>query len=289
MDDYEADDVLGSIARQYSDSYKVVLVTGDKDAYQLLSDKNVSIYAGKKGITEFESIDADTVIEKLGVRPEQIIDYMALTGDAVDNIPGVKGIGEKTASKLLQQYGTLDNIYKHLHELTGKIKEQIESQKDSAYLSRQLVTIKTDIPLSLSIEKALTPDLHNEKVRQIFKNLEMDSIARELGDTEKSISIKEIAGYSTVTDIDTLNNVIAAIKNAGLVSFDTETTSSRPMEAELVGVSFSIAPQSGWFIPVGDSSLWGYNAVPKDQLLQKIKTILEDDTIKKVGQNISLK
>ncbi|MGB4269358.1 MAG: DNA polymerase I [Spirochaetota bacterium] len=286
MDDYEADDVLGSIANQYSGKYKVVLVTGDKDAYQLLSDRNVSIYAGKKGITEFESINADAVVEKLGVKPEQIIDYMALTGDAVDNIPGVKGIGEKTASKLLQQYGTLDNIYKHLHELTGKIKEQIESQKDSAYLSRQLVTIKTDISLPLSIEKALTPDLHKEKVRQLFKNLEMDSIARELGNAEKSISVKEIAGYSTITDIDSLNNVIEAIKKAGLVSFDTETTSSRPMEAELVGVSFSIAPESGWFIPVGDSSLWVYNAMPKDQMLLKIKTILEDETIKKIGQNI---
>ncbi len=286
MDDYEADDVLGSVARQYSDSYKVVLVTGDKDAYQLLGDKNVSIYAGKKGITEFESIDADAVVQKLGVKPEQIIDYMALTGDAVDNIPGVKGIGEKTASKLLQQYETLDNIYTHLHELTGKIKEQIESQKDSAYLSRQLVTIKTDIPLPFPIEKALTPHLHNEKVRQLFKNLEMDSIARELGDTEKSISVKEMAGYFTVTDSEMLGNVVAAIKNAKIVSFDTETTSSRPMEAELVGVSFSIAPQSGWFIPVGDSSLWGYNAIPKDQMLHIISTVLEDENIRKVGQNI---
>ncbi|MCX8125198.1 MAG: DNA polymerase I [Spirochaetes bacterium] len=286
MDNYEADDVLGSVASQYSGKYKVVLVTGDKDAYQLLTHKNISIYAGKKGITEFESIDANAVVEKLGVKPEQIIDYMALTGDAVDNIPGVKGIGEKTAAKLLQKYGTLDNIYLHLHELTGKIKEQIESQKDMAYLSRQLVTIRTDIQLPLTIENALTPDLHNEKVRQIFKRLEMDSIARELFDAEKSISIKEIAGYSTITDIQTLTNVITAIKNAGIVSFDTETTSSRPMEAELVGVSFSIAPQSGWFIPVGDSSLWGYNAIPKDQMLELIKSILEDETIKKVGQNI---
>jgi DNA polymerase-1 len=286
MDDYEADDVLGSIARQYSDTFKVVLVTGDKDAYQLLTDKNVSIYAGKKGITEFESIDAASVVEKLGVTPEQIIDYMALTGDAVDNIPGVKGIGEKTASKLLQQYKTLDNIYQHLDELTGKIKEQIETQKDLAYLSRQLVTIKTDIQLPINIQDALTPDMHNEKVRQLFKKLEMDSIARELGDTEKSISVKEISGYAIVTDIEALAGVIEAIQKAGIVSFDTETTSSKPMEAELVGVSFSVAPQSGWFIPVGDSSLWGYNAIPKEELIKRLKVVLEDANIKKVGQNI---
>lgn len=286
LDDYEADDVLGSIARQYCDTFDIVLVTGDKDAYQLLTYPNVSIYAGKKGITKFESIDAASVVEKLGVRPEQIIDYMALTGDAVDNIPGVKGIGEKTAAKLLQQYKTLDNIYQHLNELTGKIKEQIETQKDSAYLSRKLVTIKTDIQLPINIQDALTPDVHTEKVRQLFKKLEMDSIARELGNTEKSISVKEISGYITVTDSETLTNVIDAIKKEGIVSFDTETTSSNPMVAELVGVSFSIAPQSGFFIPVGDSSLWRYNAIPKEKLLEQLKVVLEDENIKKVGQNI---
>ncbi|MGQ9843917.1 MAG: DNA polymerase I [Spirochaetota bacterium] len=286
IDDYEADDVLGSIASQYSNTFKVVLVTGDKDAYQLLTDTNVSIYAGKKGITEFESIDAASVVEKLGVRPEQIIDYMALTGDAVDNIPGVKGIGEKTAAKLLQQYNTLDNIYQHIDELSGKIKEHIKIQKESAYLSRTLVTIKTDIQLPINIQDALTPDVHNEKVRQLFKKLEMDSIARELGNTEKSIWVKEISGYSTITDLETLTNVIEAIKKEGIVSFDTETTSSKPMAAELVGVSFSVAPQSGFFIPVGYSSLWGYNAIPKEKFLEQLKVILEDESIKKIGQNI---
>lgn len=286
MDDYEADDVLGSIAAQFSDTYKVVLVTGDKDAYQLLTYPNVILYAGKKGITEFEIIDAHAVIEKLGVTPQQIIDYMALTGDAVDNIPGVRGIGEKTAAKLLQQYQSLDAIYKHLHELTGKIKEQIEKQKDLAYLSRQLVTIKTDINIPISIENAKTPNFHNDTARQIFKKLEMDSIVRELGETEKSMTVEQKKGYSIVTDEETLYNVITRIKQAGLVSFDTETTSAKPMEADLVGVSFSIAEGSGWFIPVGDSSLWSQPAVPKENLLEHLKTVLEDKSIKKVGQNI---
>lgn len=119
MDDYEADDVLGSIAAQFSDTYKVVLVTGDKDAYQLLTYPNVIFSMLKKGITEFEIIDAHAVIEKLGVTPQQIIDYMALTGDAVDNIPGCAVLAKKQQRKLLQQYQSLDAIYNHLHELTG--------------------------------------------------------------------------------------------------------------------------------------------------------------------------
>jgi len=289
--DFEADDVLGTVAKKYaSKDVEVVLVTGDKDAYQLVG-KHVSIYANKKGITEFELYDAKAVKEKLGVAPEQVIDYMALTGDTSDNVPGVYGVGEKTARTLIEKYGSLDALYAHLDEVKGKLRETLEKNRDMAYLSRTLVTIRTDIPLELNLAHAALPDFRTPAARDFFTGLEMDSIARELFPAREEPAAqepprKEEKDYRIVRTVADLGEAIGAVKKAGLVSVDTETTSTNPVAAELVGISLSVAPRSGWYVPIIAQSLFSEQVIDRDDALAMLKPVLEDEKIAKVGQNI---
>ncbi|HLB30825.1 MAG TPA: 5'-3' exonuclease H3TH domain-containing protein, partial [Gammaproteobacteria bacterium] len=177
--DFEADDVLGTIAKKYaSRDVDVMLVTGDKDAYQLVGG-NVKIYANKKGISEYEVYGAKEVEEMLGVRPDQVIDYMALTGDASDNIPGVKGIGEKTAQKLINAFGSLDGLYDRIDEVSGKQKEILIREKDMAYLSRDLVTVRTDLPIRHDISELRFEGVSADAAVPYFRKLEMSSIIKD--------------------------------------------------------------------------------------------------------------
>ena len=177
--DFEADDVLGTIAKKYaSNDVEVMLVTGDKDAYQLVED-NVKIYANKKGISEYEIYGAKEVEEMLGVRPDQVIDYMALTGDTSDNVPGVKGIGEKTAQKLIATYGSLDGLYARIDEVTGKQKETLLREKEMAYLSRDLVTVRTDLPINHPIDEFAYRGIDPDTAVPYFRKMEMNSIIKD--------------------------------------------------------------------------------------------------------------
>ncbi len=291
--DYEADDVLGSIARAHaSKNLEVVLVTGDKDAYQLVDD-NTSIYANRKGITEFETYDAAAVRGKLGIGPGQVIDYMALVGDASDNIPGVRGVGEKTALKLIQEEGSLDKIYENLDRVKGKLRETLATNRDMAYLSRDLVTIRTGLPIAFDIEDARTPDFHSEAARAYFRSHEMDSIAHELSGDETiggaplaASAARADRDYRIVASAAELVEAIAKIRKAGMVSVDTETTSVNPVAAGLVGISLSVRENAGWYIPVMNLSLFSEECVDRSEALALLKPVLEDPSIKKIGQNI---
>ena len=291
--DYEADDVLGTIAEKYaSKQLEVVLVTGDKDAYQLVG-RNVSIYANKKGITEFEIYDEKAVKEKLGLSPQQVIDYMALTGDTSDNIPGVRGVGEKTAQRLISDYGSLDNIYAHLGEIKGKLKETLKENREMAYLSRDLVTIRTKLPVEIDLEEARPPVLRDKKAYEYFMGLEMKSIAQEFmpeegaeGSPVKGDAVKSQRSYAIVKSKKELEDVVRQIRSAGIVSVDTETTSTNPVAAELVGISLSIKENSGWYIPIMHRSLFTEEHLDPEKALAILKPVLEDASIKKIGQNI---
>jgi len=291
--DYEADDVLGTIAEKYaSKQLEVVLVTGDKDAYQLVG-RNVSIYANKKGITEFEIYDEKAVKEKLGLSPQQVIDYMALTGDTSDNIPGVRGVGEKTAQRLISDYGSLDNIYAHLAEIKGKLKETLKENREMAYLSRDLVTIRTKLPVEIDLEEARPPVLRDKKAYEYFMGLEMKSIAQEFmpeegaeGSPVKGDAVKSQRSYAIVKSKKELEDVVRQIRSAGIVSVDTETTSTNPVAAELVGISLSIKENSGWYIPIMHRSLFTEEHIDPEKALAILKPALEDASIKKIGQNI---
>ncbi|HOS38182.1 MAG TPA: DNA polymerase I, partial [Spirochaetota bacterium] len=294
-EDFEADDVLGTLATTHgSKSLEVVLVTGDKDAYQLVGP-HVRIYAGKKGITEFDIYDAKAVEEKLGITPTQVIDYMALTGDASDNVPGVKGVGEKTALQLITDYRTLDGVYAHVDEITGKLKDKLIESKEMAYLSRDLVTIRTDLPLQFDIERAALPDLKTPAVRSYFAQYEMKSIIKDIfgdgagGDDGAAAAPgtdRATRDYRTVRTADELAAACAAIRAAGEVSVDTETTSVNPVDAELVGISLSIAPNAGWYVPVACDSLFSEAILDRDAALEVLRPMLEDPAVRKIGQNI---
>ncbi|HPJ38944.1 MAG TPA: DNA polymerase I [Spirochaetota bacterium] len=288
-DNFEADDILGSIAVQFaSDETDIMLVTGDKDAYQLVNDK-VRIYANKKGISDYEIYDTDAVTQKLGVTPGQVIEYMALTGDTSDNIPGVRGIGEKTAQKLIAEYSSIENLYNNLDKIKGKQKEYLEEYRENALLSRELVTIKTDIPLGLQLDDAAVPELDTEETRTYFEHLEMNSVIRDFfGEPEQkddAIAAPD-REYRIIRDVPALEAAVAEITKAGFVSFDTETTSVNPVEAELVGISFSVRENSGWYIPVIDGTLFSETIIERGTALRIVKPMLENEKIKKIGQNI---
>ncbi len=287
--DFEADDVLGTLAKRFaSEETEVVLVTGDKDAYQLVGE-HVSIYAAKKGITEYEMMDAASVTEKLGITPDRVIDYMAITGDTSDNVPGVKGIGEKGAQKLIAEFSSLDAVYAGIDRVTGKQRDLLLAGKESAYLSRDLVTIRTDIPLHFALDQAAFTGISRAAARDYFQRLEMNSIVQDFfqGEEPKGQgSVSDEKEYHTVTNADELREVVKAIREAGYVSVDTETTSVNPVEADLVGISLCVRERAGWYIPVHEATLFSGGGMPKEEALAILAPVLEDGSIRKIGQNL---
>jgi len=302
--EFEADDVLGSAARRYgAEDLEVMLVTGDKDAYQLASD-SVRSYANKKGISEYEIYGPEEVADLIGVRPDQVIDYMALAGDSSDNIPGVKGIGEKTAQKLIARYGSLDNLYMHIDELSGKQKEMLVNGRDAAYLSRELATVRTDLPLDLDLAGLKFSGINTGDAVSYFQQLEMSSIVRDFFSSATEVAAKDAAkdvaggpdqesayrdkgkSYRIIRTEDELNDLIRRIKKAGGVSLDTETTSLSPVEAELVGMSFSIKEGEGWYLPFLNKEMFSGGYGDPSRSLELLKPLLQDGSIKKIGQNI---
>ncbi len=287
-EDFEADDILGTMAERFGrGDTEVYLVTGDKDAYQLLSD-NVRIYANKKGISEYEILDAESLKEKLGLTPAQMTDYMAITGDTSDNVPGVKGIGEKGALKLISEYGSLDGVYRHLEDIGGRQKDLLLKEKEMAYLSRNLVTIRRDVPLNLDLERAGVPDFRTPAVREYFERLEMRSIVQEFLENGSAGERKEAPArnYRILREPDELRAVIGELGKAGIFSVDTETTSASPVDAEVIGVSFSIKEGEGWYLPLDPGNLFRQDVPERGESLAVLKPILEDPSVRKVGQNI---
>ncbi len=291
LEDYEADDVLGTASKLFgSEETEVMLVTGDKDAYQLLNE-NVKIYANKKGISEYEIYTHENISEKTGITPDRVIDYMALVGDTSDNVPGVKGIGEKTALKLINEFSTLDNIYENIESIKGKTGTLLKEGKESAYLSQDLVTIRLDAPVTATLPE-LEFNGFSEGAAGFFHEMEMESIVKDFfkGTDAKSpansATDRENRHYITIKTLEELDETIDALKKAGTFSFDTETDSIRPMEAELVAMSFSIEENQGWFLPLISRGLFSDDIPDRDESLKRIKPLLENGNIKKIGQNI---
>lgn len=291
LENYEADDILGTVAKNFaSPETEVVLVTGDKDAYQLLNE-NVKIYANKKGISEHEIYTHDNIVDKTGIPPERVIDYMALTGDTSDNIPGVKGVGEKTAQKLIGEYGTLENIYENLDSIKGRSATLLKEGKDQAFLSRDLVTIRLNAPIETKLEDLIFNGYKDDAV-EFFTENEMDSIVRDFfPNTKQSQEAapalkKEERRYATIETVEELKKVISDLEEAKVFAFDTETDSVKPMEAELVGMSFSIEENQGWFLPLMSRGLFGGDVIDREEALSLVIPLLQNEEIKKIGQNI---
>jgi len=294
LEGFEADDLIGTISKNVEKgNSNVVLVTGDKDFCQLVSEKVTLLDTMKNKITGLEEVK-----EKYGVSPDRVIDVFALAGDAVDNIPGVKGIGEKTAVSLISKYGSLDELFENLEDVTKRQKTLLEEKREDAELSKELVTIKTDVDIETDLDKFQYPGFDGNKLREIFNDLEFRNLLKELGDddgSENEISDNDkynssvsYNNYYLVLNEKELEKVIARIKKTGELSVDLETTSQFPMLAKIVGVALCPAPHESYYVPVAHRALTDSNSkqLALDLVLKILKPILEDEKIAKIGQNL---
>jgi DNA polymerase-1 len=283
----EADDVMGTLARQAeAEGLEAVLVTGDKDLLQLVTDKT-KVYDPNKG-DDGIWYDPAGVKERYGVEPNHVIDILGLMGDTADNVPGVRGIGEKTAIKLLEKYGTMEGLYGHVDELKGKQKEKVIADKDMAFLSKTLVTIDTSIPLDATLESFRTKPLDNEKLAAVFADLEFQKLFEEFSPDSEPADLD----YRLILTREELDAVAASIRKSGAVAVDTETTSVQAMGARLVGISLSFAPNSGFYIPVSHQPEAMYiddlpvTGLEVDEAFEALRPVLEDPSIGKIGHNL---
>ena len=307
MEGYEADDVLGSVARLVAgQGLGVKIITGDRDLLQLVNQRTAVYLAGDDQNQNY--ITDEDVVRKLGVRPDQVVDYKAIVGDKSDNIPGVAGVGEKTAVTLLEKFGTLDAIYKNIDQVENRWKTKLETDKDTAYLSRDLAQIHTDLEIKLNLDEAKAHEFDSAKVEEFFKELEFRTLIKTLErltgkesssasskpssgqlsmfETEaKVVSVKPPTSSIDVKVVDTnekLNDLAKQLASAKVIAFDTETTSTEEMQADIVGISLAIKEAEGFYIPIGH--LTGNN-LPLEQVVSVLHDPLTDPRIQKVAHN----
>ncbi len=259
LEGFEADDVLGTIARQSKQAgVPAHIITGDRDLLQLVNDNTRVELPARRGSLPPEVYDTPAVIERFGVRPNQIVDWKALVGDTSDNIPGVKGVGAKTATKLLNEYDTLDNIYANIPDIKGALRKKLEEGQESAYLSYQLAKIVTDAPITLDLEACVAHDFDVTAVLDIFRDLEFRTLTRMLleqveivdGDLDE-IQTQPATETIIVRTRAELTALVKKLNQAGMISFDVETTGLDKMTAAVVGVCLAVEPPVGYYIPIG--------------------------------------
>jgi len=283
---YEADDIIGTLALKGSKAgFRVVIVSGDKDMMQLVSPEVQMLDTMKN-----KWIGVNEVKEKFGVPPEKVIEVMGLMGDSSDHIPGVKGVGPKTATELIQKYGSIEKLYKCIDEIEKKkLKEKLIQDKERALLSRKLVTIDTAMKLECSLDDLKVRPSKNKDLRKLFSEFEFSSMLAVLeeGSEETSKTTQPLKKkYETVLTEAAFNRWIKKLKKNKIFALDLETTSLRPVQARAVGISFSCNTGEACYIPLGHSYLGMPDQLGVDWVFDKLKPILEDPKIKKVGQNI---
>jgi DNA polymerase I len=291
LEGFEADDIIGTIAKAAErDGYEVWCVTGDKDYFQLVSDR-VRIYNPRKVAEAPERLGREEVKAKFGVYPEQVIDKLALMGDSSDNVPGVPGVGPKSADALLEQFGSLDEILKRTDEIKAKgVREKVTANTELARLSRELVTIHTQVPIPFDLPSLARRPVDYEATKKLFMELEFTSLLRQLGSAEGIEQAKPTeqgtsAAYRTVASMEELRALMARLLSCREIAVDTETTSLDPLQAELVGVSLSDQAECGYYIPMGHTQEAEKN-LPKEEALAVLKGLLELPSVSKFGQNI---
>lgn len=313
MDGYEADDVLGSVAKiAAAEGLGVKIITGDRDLLQLVNERTAVYLAGDD---QTYITDAD-VIKKLGVRPNQVVDYKAIVGDTSDNIPGVKGVGEKTAVALLEKFQTLDAIYANLEQVEKRWQGKFEASKETAYMSRDLARIETDLKLKFSLEDARVKPFDGSALETFFKEMEFKTLVTKvpaisggtLASEPKTPTVKtgkNKAGQMTmfaeaapqpvavmvkpsnievviVDSEEKLKSLAKELDKAQVISFDTETTGTEEMNAELVGISLAVKNGQGYYIPVGHAS---GNNLPIEKVIDALKPSMTNPKIGKVAHN----
>ncbi|HZF17200.1 MAG TPA: DNA polymerase I [Steroidobacteraceae bacterium] len=300
----EADDVIGTLAKRGLEAgLEVVVSTGDKDMAQLVDGRLKLVNT----MTE-TTLDRAGVKAKFEVFPEQIVDYLALVGDSSDNIPGVPKVGPKTAAKWLNEFGTLDNLLAHAAEVSGKVGESLRENLATLELSRKLAIIRCDVPLELAIDGLAPKPPDIERLRALYRRLELNSLLRQLGDgplappaavhaPQAQTAPLEPANasapapaparhYDLVLTHEQLDGWLRALASAELIAFDTETTSLDYMVAEIVGVSFCVEPGRAAYVPLAHNYAGAPDQLPRDAVLAKLKPLLEDPDRAKLGHHL---
>ncbi len=249
---WEADDVIGTLAEAAGDhGLRTVIVSGDKDFYQLIDDQTYLLNPGRGGpaAVEEEWVTPENAAERLGIPPRQVTDYLALLGDSSDNVPGVPGIGKKTASALLAEYESLDDIIEHVEDVNPtRARNALLGHADQARLSRDLVTIRTDVPITLDLEPLARRKPDPEKLRELFIELEFHSLVRELAAAQE---VQKAVEYRVVHEPGAVMEIVDAARSAGRVSVAALGSSRDPMNAELVGLALAVEPGRSWYLPFG--------------------------------------
>ena len=309
---FEADDVLGTIARQMQGRVPVHIITGDRDLLQLVDDNTRVELPPRRAGDSAEVYDADGVFGRLGVRPDQVVDFKALVGDVSDNIPGVRGIGDKTAVKLLAEYGTLANLYAHLDDIKGALRQKLADGRESAELSYQLARIVTDAPVTVKLEDCHTRDFNVNDTIALFRELEFrgmtNALVAKLGAPETPMTVTadgeawQPTEVVVVRDEAALADLATRLAAAQWISFDVETDSLERLLAGVVGICLAVAPPVAYYIPIGhvngaaqaDSGQMNLFAgeaqpapgqLPLAQVVEAIGPALRDPAIPKVAHN----
>jgi DNA polymerase-1 len=297
----EADDVIGTLAEQaHAQGIDVLISTGDKDLAQLV----------RPGVTLINTMtnttmDVGGVFDKFGVKPEQIVDFLSLTGDSVDNVPGVAKCGPKTAAKWLAEYGTLDSVIANADKIGGKIGENLREALPNLPLSRSLVTIKTDVPLDVGVTGLTQRERHTEQLRELFTRYDFKAALKDLdaqtkaGETAapatvaeaivpaqaQDTALSEPGSYELVVTPEAFDRWLASLKDAPLIAFDTETTGLDAMLADIVGLSLSIEPGNACYVPLAHDYPGAPAQLARDTVLAALKPIFEDASRPKLGQH----
>jgi DNA polymerase-1 len=293
LEDYEADDVLGTLSQQASNQdIDTIIVTGDADTMQLVSPRVKILYPRPRGsFSDTMLYDEAAVSQKYGVKPEQIADFKGLAGDPSDNIPGVSGIGPKTAVKLIQQFGSIEQIYEHIDQVTpAKLQARLRENEAVARQSKELATIVTKTPVSLNPDDCQISQYDRNQVTELLRELEFVSLLPKLPqiETEKAAEVETKppeGDYHTVNTTPALDELVSRLSAAKTFAFDLETTSLDPMSARLVGLSFSPAPGEAYYIPVGHVGLEPIEQLPLEQVIARLKPLLEDQSSAKLTHN----
>ena len=296
VDGFEADDIIGTLAKKAAaDGHESLICSKDKDLLQLI-DEHISTF----DIKTDTKTNREAMIEKMGVTPEQFVDCLALQGDTSDNVPGIPGVGEFNATKWIKQYGSLDNLYAHADELKGKRADSLREHRDLAYLSKKLVTIDCNVPIKIDYDDLALKEFDKVRLGEIFTELGFKNLLAKLGlggaqssvpgpgaasDSVQPASSKTVTkDYRLVDTPEKFERFLAALKKQRLFAVDTETTSVDAMRADLVGMSFSWQAHQGYYLPV--KAPLGAKHLNVEAVRRELGSILADEGVKKIGQNI---
>ncbi len=295
IDGFEADDVLGTLSRQASErDIDTTIVTGDADTMQLVGTRVKVLYPKPRGpFSNTQLYDENAVFEKYGVKPVHIADLKALVGDPSDNIPGVHGIGEKTAVKLIQQFGSIEEIYAHIEQVTPpKLQALLRENEAVAHQSKTLTTIVTETPVTLNLDDCQVSHYDRNRVTDLFRELEFFSLLAKLPEATEAVPGTTIQvktelprNYHTVNTVPALDQMLGRLSEVKSFALDLETNSLDAISAQLVGISLSPAPGEAYYIPVGHVGWGQLEQLPREQVLNRIKPPLEDTTVPKFAHN----